>query len=304
MRRPAPRGSPAPAGRFRRSLPRRSREALVEAAIDRAHPAEPRRSSRRNAPSRAHRPTKSLGSAVGQRSCPGVHRFPAQDRAARRLLPPAVIGAMCGVLRRRRAPACPRVRVRRDVVRRAAFRSSPVAYRARRRARFLFIVIFGAKAGLDTGRSEDSRSRLRSRGDRDADEPAPLEFFNRLQTPPKKSSPLNLQAAIADRSWHRRGLPHRVKGLETPDDLARGSGRARQARTSCAATALAGIAEQIRTALGPRGAPTRSTRSPPRCACAAPVTFFLGRRRRDQHDARRRGDRRGDRRSRPSCRSR
>ena len=118
---------------------------------------------------------------------------------------------------------------------------------------FLFIVIFGVKACLDNRKARGFANYASDLGSivTQTNQLA-FEFFNRLQTPPEKSSPLNLQAAIATDRGTAEGLLDRVEGLDTPDDLADAQDelvKSYQLRRD----ALAGIAEQIPTALGAEG---------------------------------------------------
>ena len=77
-------------------------------------------------------------------------------------------------------------------------------------------------------------------------------FFTRLQNPPEKSSPLNLEADIAADRGTAQGLLDRVEGLDTPDELAEAQQdlvKSFQLRRD----ALADVADQIPTALGQEG---------------------------------------------------
>ncbi len=118
---------------------------------------------------------------------------------------------------------------------------------------FLFIVIFGIKACLDNRKErgfENYASDLTSIVTQTNQ--LSLEFFNRLVTPPKKSSPLNLQAAIAADRGTAEGLLDRVETLDTPDELA-GAQDDLIKSYELRRDALAGIADAIPAALGAEG---------------------------------------------------
>ena len=77
-------------------------------------------------------------------------------------------------------------------------------------------------------------------------------FFTRLETPPEKSSPLNLEADIASDRGTAQGLLDRVEGLDTPDELA-GAQEELVGAFELRRDALAGIADAISTALAEEG---------------------------------------------------
>jgi CARDB len=78
------------------------------------------------------------------------------------------------------------------------------------------------------------------------------EFFNRLEDPPANTDPLNLEAQIASDRGSAEGLLQRVENLDVPDELAGAQTELVQAY-ELRRDALAGIAEDIPTALGDEG---------------------------------------------------
>ena len=78
------------------------------------------------------------------------------------------------------------------------------------------------------------------------------EFFGRLQDPPKGLDELGIEAQIATDRGTAEGLLQRVNGLDTPDQLAGAQGELEEAFT-LRRDALAGIADDIPTALGDEG---------------------------------------------------
>ncbi len=78
------------------------------------------------------------------------------------------------------------------------------------------------------------------------------EFFTRLQDPPKGLTELSLEAEIASDRGTAEGLLQRVEGLDVPDQLADAQEELVQA-FELRRDGLAGIAEQIPTALGNEG---------------------------------------------------
>jgi hypothetical protein len=74
-------------------------------------------------------------------------------------------------------------------------------------------------------------------------------FFNRLESPERNTSELNLQAQISGDRNTAEGLLNRVEGLDTPDELAGAQDELVQA-FELRRDGLAGIADQIPTALG------------------------------------------------------
>jgi hypothetical protein len=77
-------------------------------------------------------------------------------------------------------------------------------------------------------------------------------FFTRLETPPERAQPLNLEADIAADRGTAEGLLDRVESLDTPDELA-GAQEDLVKSFELRRDALAGIAETIPTALGEAG---------------------------------------------------
>ena len=77
-------------------------------------------------------------------------------------------------------------------------------------------------------------------------------FFTRLKTPPQRSSPLNLEAAIAADRGTAQTLLGRVEGLDAPDELSEAQADLVKAY-ELRADALTGISEAIPTALGQEG---------------------------------------------------
>jgi hypothetical protein len=80
------------------------------------------------------------------------------------------------------------------------------------------------------------------------------EFFNRLEDPEADADPLELEAQIASDRGTAEGLLQRVEGLDTPDELAGAQAELEQA-FELRRDALAGIADDIPTALGSEGRP-------------------------------------------------
>jgi hypothetical protein len=78
------------------------------------------------------------------------------------------------------------------------------------------------------------------------------EFFTRLDDPPKGLTELSLEAEIASDRGTAEGLLQRVEGLDVPDDLAAAQEELVQA-FELRRDALAGISEDIPTALGTEG---------------------------------------------------
>jgi hypothetical protein len=78
------------------------------------------------------------------------------------------------------------------------------------------------------------------------------EFFTRLENPPAGGDSLELEAQIASDRGTAEGLLQRVDGLDTPDELSSAQGELQQA-FELRRDALAGIAEDIPTALGNQG---------------------------------------------------
>jgi hypothetical protein len=78
------------------------------------------------------------------------------------------------------------------------------------------------------------------------------EFFDRLENPPKNLTELSLQAEVASNRGTAEGLLQRVEGLDTPDELKGAQDELIQA-FELRRDALAGIAENIPTALGDTG---------------------------------------------------
>jgi len=78
------------------------------------------------------------------------------------------------------------------------------------------------------------------------------EFFNRLEDPPANTDPLNLEAQIASDRGSAEGLLQRVENLDVPDELASAQTELVQAY-ELRRDALAGIADDIPTALGDEG---------------------------------------------------
>jgi hypothetical protein len=77
-------------------------------------------------------------------------------------------------------------------------------------------------------------------------------FFARFDDPPANADPLELEAQIASDRGTAEGLLQRVEGLDAPDDLADAQAEMVQA-FELRRDALAGIAEDIPTALGNEG---------------------------------------------------
>jgi hypothetical protein len=77
-------------------------------------------------------------------------------------------------------------------------------------------------------------------------------FFDRLEHPPPDSDPLTLEAQISSDRGSAEGLLQRVDGLDTPDELAEAQTELQQA-FELRRDALAGIADDISTALGSEG---------------------------------------------------
>jgi len=78
------------------------------------------------------------------------------------------------------------------------------------------------------------------------------EFFNRLEDPPANTDPLNLEAQIASDRGSAEGLLQRVENLDVPDELSNAQTELVQAY-ELRRDALAGIADDIPTALGDEG---------------------------------------------------
>lgn len=117
----------------------------------------------------------------------------------------------------------------------------------------IFIVVFGVKACLDNRKTRGYENYASDVGSivTQSNQLA-LEFFTRLQTPPEKSDPLNLQAAIAADRGTAEGLLDRVEGLDTPSELSDPQEELVKA-FELRRDAFADIAEQIQTALGSEG---------------------------------------------------
>jgi hypothetical protein len=79
-----------------------------------------------------------------------------------------------------------------------------------------------------------------------------VEFFARLEDPPANADPLELEAEIASDRGSAEGLLQRVDALDTPDELAEAQAELTQA-FELRRDALAGIADDIPTALGNEG---------------------------------------------------
>lgn len=78
------------------------------------------------------------------------------------------------------------------------------------------------------------------------------EFFTRLEDPPADVDPLTLEAQIASDRGSAEGLLQRVEGLDAPSDLSEAQTELVQA-FELRRDALAGIADDIPTALGNEG---------------------------------------------------
>jgi hypothetical protein len=78
------------------------------------------------------------------------------------------------------------------------------------------------------------------------------EFFHRLEDPPANTDELSLEAQIASDRGTAEGLLQRAEGLDTPDELADAQTELVQA-FELRRDALAGIADDIPTALGNEG---------------------------------------------------
>lgn len=78
------------------------------------------------------------------------------------------------------------------------------------------------------------------------------EFFERLENPPNNLTELSLQAEVASNRGTAEGLLQRVQGLDTPDELGEAQAELTQA-FELRRDSLAGIAENIPTALGQQG---------------------------------------------------
>ena len=78
------------------------------------------------------------------------------------------------------------------------------------------------------------------------------EFFKRLEDPPANTDPLNLEAQIASDRGTAEALLQRVEGLDAPDELADAQAELVQSY-ELRRDALAGIADDIPTALGEEG---------------------------------------------------
>ena len=78
------------------------------------------------------------------------------------------------------------------------------------------------------------------------------EFFKRLEDPPANTDPLNLEAQIASDRGTAEALLQRVEGLDAPDELAGAQAELVQSY-ELRRDALAGIADDIPTALGEEG---------------------------------------------------
>ena len=78
------------------------------------------------------------------------------------------------------------------------------------------------------------------------------EFFARLEDPPANADALELQAEIASDRGTAEGLLQRVEGLDTPDELSEAQEEL-VAAFELRRDALAGIADDIPTALGNEG---------------------------------------------------
>ena len=78
------------------------------------------------------------------------------------------------------------------------------------------------------------------------------EFFRRLEDPPANVDPLALEAQIASDRGTAEGLLQRVENLDTPDQLSEAETELTQA-FELRRDALAGIADDIPTALGEEG---------------------------------------------------
>ena len=77
-------------------------------------------------------------------------------------------------------------------------------------------------------------------------------FFERLEKPPADSDPLTLEAQISSDRGSIEGLLQRVEGLDTPDELSEAQAELEHA-FELRRDALAGIADDISTALGNEG---------------------------------------------------
>jgi hypothetical protein len=78
------------------------------------------------------------------------------------------------------------------------------------------------------------------------------QFFARFEDPPANADPLELEAQIASDRGNAEGLLQRVEGLDAPDDLSEPQAELVQA-FQLRRDALAGIADDIPTALGSEG---------------------------------------------------
>lgn len=78
------------------------------------------------------------------------------------------------------------------------------------------------------------------------------EFFQRLEDPPANTDPLNLEAQIASDRGSAEGLLQRVENLDVPDELSDAQTELVQSY-ELRRDALAGIADDIPTALGDEG---------------------------------------------------
>jgi hypothetical protein len=78
------------------------------------------------------------------------------------------------------------------------------------------------------------------------------DFFGRLEEPPKSLDELGIKAEIATDRGTAEGLLQRVQGLDTPDELA-GAQDDLEKTFTLRRDGLAGIADEISTALGSEG---------------------------------------------------